>query len=41
MPPRKVINEDKAKQKNQNPPKKKGTGQGQIPVISDILKNKV
>lgn len=41
MPPRKVINEDKRKQKDQSPPKKKGTGQGKIPVISDILKNKV
>lgn len=41
MPPRRVINKDKRNQKDQSPPKKKGTGQGKIPVISDILKNKV
>ncbi len=41
MPPRQQINKDKANNKDQSPPKKKGTGQGKIPVISTILKGKV
>ncbi len=41
MPPRKVIEQDKRKEKTQSPPKKKGTGQGKIPVISTILNGKV
>lgn len=41
MPPREQINSDKKAQNPKRPPKRKGTGQGKIPVISGLLKGKV
>lgn len=41
MPPRQQIEHDKRTQNPKHPPKRKGTGQGKIPVLSKLLKGKV